>query len=231
LGASTKEVGGGSAVGLSNDTISGLRALLNPQLANTGGLGTAGRPDAAGTAGGVFGILSQLLQPGAGNIGGSFAQMLSKQQERDTNALRARFGASGGAAFGTPAAFAETQYRAEAAPQIATQVGQLQLNALQPLLQMAGNLSQLGIAPRQTIQQRGGFADALGAIAPIAGAALPFLLPGVGGPAAAALSAGMQFGPNIAGGGIGNNTQSGGGLYSPTPGYIDPTYQGQGYIR
>lgn len=187
MGAKTKEVGGGPAVGLAEDTISGLRALLNPQRNNTGGLGTAGSPDALGSAGGVYGILAQLLSPGAGNVGGSYATMINKQQERDVNALRSRFGATGGASFGTPAAFAESQYRAEAAPQVATQIGKLQLEALLPLLQGSFNLSQLGIAPRQTIQQKSGLASALGTVAGIGKMALPFLAPGIGTGAAAAM--------------------------------------------
>jgi hypothetical protein len=189
LGAKTKEVGGGPAVGLAEDTITGLRALLNPQRTNTGGLGTAGSPDAFGSAGGAFGILAQLLSPGAGNVGGSYAKLINKQQERDVNAIRSRFGASGGAAFGTPAAFAENQYRAEAAPQVATQIGKLQLEALMPLLQGAFGLSQSGIAPRQLVQQKSGLGQALGTFAKIGGAALPFLAPGIGAPAGAALSA------------------------------------------
>lgn len=172
MSAKTKEIGGGAAVGLSNDVISGLQQLLN-----TGGLGTAGSPDAAGTTGGVFGVLSDILSGGGGKIGGSLSQLLSKQTERDVNAIRARFGASGGAAFGTPAAFAESQYRAEAAPRAATAIGELQLQALAPLLQGAFGLSQLGIAPRQLVQQKSGLGQALGTFAQIGGAALPFLTP------------------------------------------------------
>lgn len=177
MGAKTKERGGGPAVGLSEDTITGLRALLNPQFGNTGGIGTAGSPNAFDSAGGVFGILSSILSSGGGKVGGALAELLSKQQERDVNAIRARFGASGGAAFGTPAAFAESQYRAEAAPQIATQIGGLQLQALAPLLSGAFGLSQLGIAPRQLVQERSGLGQAINTFAQIGGAALPFLSP------------------------------------------------------
>jgi len=199
LGAKTQEVGGGKATGLANETISGLQALLN-----TGGLGTAGSPNAAGSTGGIFGILSDLLSSGAGAPGKAATQLLSKQQERDTNAIRARFGASGGAAFGTPAAHAEGLYRAEAAPQITQAITGLQMSALGPLLQMIAGFSDKGIAQRQLIQKKSGLGQALGTVAQIGGAALPFLAPGVGSIA----------GPALAG------AAGGGGA-----GILDPGYQ------
>lgn len=204
MAAKTKEIGGGPTVGLANDYVSALQQLLN-----TGGLGAAGSPDGPGTAGGVAGILSSILSPGAGKIGGAYADILSKQQQRDINGLRARFGASGGAAFGTPAAFAESQYRAEAAPQITTQIGQLQLQALMPLLSQIGQFSGMGIAPRQLVQQKSGIGSAIGTIAKVGGAALPFLLPGVGGPAAAAAGGVAN--------GFGGATPA--GYYGPGTGY------------
>lgn len=205
MGAKTKEVGGGRATGLANDTISGLQALLN-----TGFMGTAGSPNAFGTTEGVFGILADLFSAGGGQAGKNLGEIFSKQQERDVNSLRARFGSSGGAAFGTPAAFAESEYRAEAAPRFGQALTELQLQAMQPILSGAFNLSQMGIAPRQLIQQKSGLGQALGTVAQIGGAALPFINPAFAGGRAGGGGAPMAFGG-------GNN-------------YLAPGYQfGTGY--
>lgn len=179
MGAKTTEVGGGPTVGLAENYVNFLQSIMN-----TGGMGTAGSPDAFGTTGGVFGILSELLSPGAGRPGASMSAMLSKQHERDVAGLRARYGAGGGVAFGTPAAHAESLYRAEAAPRETQAITGLQLQALMPLLGQIGQFSQMGIAPRQIVQEKGFLGEALGTIAPIAEAALPFLVPGFGAAAA-----------------------------------------------
>lgn len=172
MGPQIKEVGGGSATGLADNYISQLQKLLNG-----GGTGTAGSPDAGGSTGNIMSVLSDLLSGGGGKAGGDLASLFSKQQERDINGIRARFGASGGAAYGTPGAYAETRYRAESAPQIGSAVTGLQLQAILPLLQMITGLSGKGISQRETVQTPG----ALGEFLKIAGtagqAALPFLRP------------------------------------------------------
>lgn len=170
MGAKTKEIGGGPTVGLAEDFVSSLQQLLNG-----GGIGTAGSPDAGGSTGSIMGILADLLSPGAGRAGGSIKQLLDKQTERDVNAIRSRFGASGGTAFGTPAQHAESLFRAEAAPRITQAISGLQLQALFPLLQQIGQFSSMGIAPRQLVQQKGFLGEALGTVAGVAGAALPFI--------------------------------------------------------
>jgi len=169
MGMKTKEVGGGAATGLSDNFIGMLQSLMNG-----GGVGTAGSPNAVGSTGNIMSVLSDILAGANGKAGGAISQMISKQQERDVNGLRSRFGAGGGTAFGTPAAFAESQYRAEAAPQITTAITGLQLQAMAPLLQAMFGLSQKGIAQRQLIQQKSGFGQALDVGGQIAQAAIKY---------------------------------------------------------
>jgi hypothetical protein len=183
----TKEVGGGKATGLADDFIGMLQSLMN-----TGGTGTAGAPNATGQSTGIMGVLSDLLSAGGGKAGGNLASIFSKQQDRDVNQLRARFGVGGGTAFGTPAAFAESTYRADAAPKIGQAISGMQMNAIAQLLSSITGLSGKGISQRETIQQKTGLGQALDFGAAIGKNALPFLLPGVGGPAAGALSGAMQ---------------------------------------
>lgn len=180
MGAKSEAIGGGPAVGLADNYVNVLQSLLNG-----GGIGTAGSPDAIGTTNDIAGVLRSILAGEKGGPGSAIVQMLSKQQTRDTNAIRSRFGANGGAAFGTPAAYAESLYRAEAAPQITSAITDLQLKAFLPLLNQIGGLSQLGIPQRQMIQKRSGFAQALGTLAQIGGSALPFINPAFALPRAA----------------------------------------------
>jgi hypothetical protein len=119
---------------------------MNPQA---GGLGSYGIPGLAGQAanGGLnpekanLGSIQQMLsgngqamgaqqfQTGGADMNGQTAQSIMQmgQQSLDRNVadLRARFGASGGASFGTPAAMAEADMRAQAIPQMMAQLGQL----------------------------------------------------------------------------------------------------------
>lgn len=184
MGAKTKTVGGTkSGMGLSEDLVSMLGQLLNG--------GQTGRP--AGSAAvtqtqGVAGVLSDILSGGAGKVGGGLAELLAKSQERNVNGIRARFGASGGTAFGTPAAYAESNYRAEAAPQIATQIGDLQLRALDPVLRATMGVFDKNTPQAQTIQQKstlGQIAGTLGQLAPIAA---NIFAPGIGSVAGKAVS-------------------------------------------
>lgn len=175
----TREVGGGPAVGLANDFVSLLQSILGGN-AQVGGGGTSpmARVDQSnpmGRTAGIAGVLNDIIAGGAGNFGGSLAKLISQQQTRDVGDLRARFGASGGAAFGTPAASAEALYRASAAPQAATAIGGLQLQTLLPLLQLAAGLSEKGISQRGTIVQPSDFTSILSSLAPAAGAIAPFL--------------------------------------------------------
>lgn len=195
MGAKTKTVGGSKAgMGLSDDFVAALGELLNG--------GQTGRPagnKAVTSTTGVMGVLSDILSGGGGKVGGGLADLLQKSQERNVNNLRARFGAEGGTAFGTPAAYAESLYRAEAAPQIATQVGKLQLDALSPLLSAYTNVFDKNTPQAQTIQQK----SALGQIVDVAGQLAPV--------AADIFAPGLGTGIRAATSGRGNQTQSMGG--------------------
>lgn len=176
MGPQIKDVGGGAATGLANDYISQLQKMLNG-----GGLGTAGSPVAGGAGGGgIMSVLNDILGAGAGKVGGSISDILSKQQERDVSGIRARFGASGGGGYGTPGAFAESMYRSEAAPQITQAIGGLQLQAIMPLLSAITGLSGKGISQRETVQTPGAFSDITKMLGSVAGAAAPFLHPAFG---------------------------------------------------
>ncbi len=175
-GSKFQEVGGGPATGLSEDFVRLLRGSL---FGNFGGQPTAGQrfnaANPVGSTTGIARILQNILGEGAGTLGGSLAEMIRRESTRNIADLRARFGAGGGAAFGTPAAYAESLYRAEAAPRTATAVGQLQLSTLLPLLQLSGALSERGIAPRQIVARPSAFSSILSTLAPAVSAAVPFL--------------------------------------------------------
>ncbi len=169
-----KEVGGSAALsGLSEDFINALHSVIG---GNFGGQPTAGqRFDAANPVGSTdnfLGGLTDVLSPGGGGAGSALRTSIATKQAEDVADLRARFGASGGQAFGTPAAYAEAGYRAKAAPEAAIQTSQLQLQALLPFLNILTQLSGRGISPRTTSIQPSDFtqiASGLGGLAEGAG--------------------------------------------------------------
>src|SRR4029079_16702374 len=99
-------------------------------------------------------------------------KLLQTQQTNDIGALRSRFGVGGGTAFGTPAAYGESQYRSQVAPQIATQVGNLQLGALGPLLSLMGGIAGRDIPQAESVLQPSGFMQAASIGAPVLGGIL-----------------------------------------------------------
>jgi hypothetical protein len=194
MGTQTKEVGGGPATGLANDFVKFLQSGLNS--GTFGGLsGATGAMNANpfGSTNGIAGVLNDILSGGAGKLGGSLQELIGKQETRDVNDLRARFGASGGTAFGTPAAYAESLLRSETAPKLTQAVGGLQLQTLSQLLPLLAGLSQRGISQRETVQQPSPLANAFSIAAPVIGAF-------AGGPAGGAL--GSLFGGMFGGGGM-----------------------------
>lgn len=139
-------VGGGSATGLAKDFTDWLDKALN-----TGSFGPAGTGNPTGQTTGISGVLNDILAGGAGKLGGSLNSLIENKQQMDIGDLRARFGASGGMAFGTPAAYAEAQLRAKQGPEAATAIGGLQLSALQPILQLIAQLSGKGIPQAESV--------------------------------------------------------------------------------
>lgn len=228
-----KEVGGGPATGLATDFVNMLRQGLFGSFGGpTAGARMAGANPYAQSMG-VAGVLNDILAGGAGQLGGSLGEMMSRQAERDVAGLRSRFGMTGGMGFGTPAAFAESMYRAEAAPRAALAVGGLQMQALQQLLPVLANISGRGISQREVIAQPGTGASILATVAPIVGTVLGAATGGPPG-AAAGATLGSQLGGSIAGpsGPVGNGRyiNTSGGSYTnlpyPTPAMSSPMAPG-----
>jgi hypothetical protein len=173
MGTQTKEVGGGAATGLADDFIKFLQqGLSSGTFGGSTAVNGAMQANPYGSTHGIAGVLNDLLSGGAGQIGGSMNQMIQQQSTRDVDALRARFGAGGGQAFGTPAAYGEALLRSETAPKMTQAIGNLQFQALQPLFQAMLGLSGKGISQRETIQQPSEIANALSIASPIAGSIL-----------------------------------------------------------
>src|SRR5678815_4880354 len=150
MGAKQKDVGGGPATGLADQLVSWLSQGLNT---GTFGAGAPAGSDAVGATGGISAYLNDVLSGGAGKLGGAMQQQITTQADRDAAALRARFGAGGGTAFGTGAQYGEALLRSETAPKIATAVGGLQQNALSMLLPIFANIAGKGISQRQTVSE------------------------------------------------------------------------------
>jgi hypothetical protein len=151
MSARYKEYGGGAATGLSDNLI----AFLSQGL-NTGTFG-AGSPAGGGAMGqtvGIAGVLNDILSGGAGNLGGSMSQLIKNDTADQVNSLRARYGSSGGTAYGTGAQYAEGVLRSKQAPALTAAVGNLQLSAVQNLLGLLGQISQKGIAQRQGVMEQ-----------------------------------------------------------------------------
>ncbi len=89
----------------------------------------------------------------------------------------------GGTGAGTPGAYAESLYRSQVAPQAAMQIGQLQNQFLQPLLQAMFGLSQRGIPQAVEAVSPSPFSQITGAITGAAAGAAPIMRAlGVGTP-------------------------------------------------
>lgn len=197
MGTKYKEVGGGPATGLANDFVGFLQSGLN--TGSFGGVTAAQRTQGANPIGatqGIAGVLNDILSGGAGQLGGSLQQLISQDTERQAGALRSRFGLGGGTAFGTPAAYAESQLRAQQAPQLTQAIGGLQLSAIGQLLPLIAGLAGRGISQRETIASPSPWASAAAIGAPIIGAGLGAL---AGNPLAGA-SIGNAVGQSLGGG-------------------------------
>lgn len=149
-----KTVGGTPNEGLPADFTNMLQGMLTGSYGGAGASSQAANADPYGSTQGIGGILQDLLSGGAGKIGGSMADMISKTQTRNVNDLRSRFGTGGGTAFGTPAAYAESMLRSEEAPKLTQAIGGLQQNALAQLLPIFAALAARGTPQAEVVGQQ-----------------------------------------------------------------------------
>ena len=166
MSAKKKEVGGGKAVGLSNDFVDWLQKSLT--TGSFGGMTAAhgfNSADPMGDTVGMAGVLNDILSGGAGKLGGSMNEMISRNTNDQVDALRARFGAGGGMSGGTPAAYGEAMLRSAQGPQMVGAIGNLQLSALMPMLQIIAGLSGKGISQRETVFQPNPWLEGITALA------------------------------------------------------------------
>jgi hypothetical protein len=173
MGTKTREVGGGPAVGLGEDIIKFLQSGLTG--GQFGGGATFGGNAMTHTQG-IAGFLNDILSGGAGNLGGSMQQMISRDTDRNAAAMRARY-SMGGTGFGTPAAYGEGVLRSESGPKMAQAVGGLQLQTILPLLQMMMQMGGKGISQRQMIAEPSPWASAASIAAPLIGAGMNLFAP------------------------------------------------------
>lgn len=146
MGAKYKEYGGGPATGLADNLVGFLSQGLNT---GTFGAGQAAGGDAMGQTQGIAGVLNDILSGGAGNLGGSMAQLIRNDTTDQVNQMRSRFGAAGGTAYGTGAQYGEGVLRSKQAPALTSAVGNLQMGAIQNLLGIMTNIAGKGITQRQ----------------------------------------------------------------------------------
>jgi len=203
MGSKVSTVGGGAATGLGTDFVHWLMNGLN-----TGSFGAGGPAgsSAVGQTQGMTGVINDILSGGAGKVGGALQTLINRQNTQNVNDLRSRYGAFGGTGFGTPAAFAESQYRAQEPAQTTSAIGNLQLSALQPLLSSIFGLSQKGIPQAETMVQPSGFGQFLQGLGSVAGPIASMFAPttmGMQGVSPDAMNSYMQFmltGPQMGGG-------------------------------
>lgn len=185
MGVDTKEVGGGSAKPVADDF--GKMLLQGLQS----GFGAV--PGSSGANGGLGGYLQMLLS-GQGAQGAITQAEIAKNKA--IGDLHERY-SMGGTGFGTPAASAEASYRAQVDPQIANIHSQNVMQALSQILPFYGQAFGLGTPQAQMVQTPSFGANLLGGVTSLAGAAAPFLAPGIGSALAPSLGALAQFSPNI----------------------------------
>ena len=152
MGGSVKTVesGGGAAVPLANDFVGVLQNFLK-----TGKFGV-GADNAVGRSMGAFDTINQLVSgTDISGMGKSIESIIQGDVTRGAADLRERF--TGGTAAGTPAAVAESIYRAEAAPRAGVAIGQLDLQNkgqqaafLSTIMNLIAAMSSKGISQAQT---------------------------------------------------------------------------------
>lgn len=181
MGYNERTIGGGSATGLADSFTAALKGFID--TGSFGG-GTAGQQTGAanpmGDAAGIFGLMNSIINNPQADA--SVQEMLTRDINRGRDDIRARFGASGGMGFGTPAAVAEGMYQAESAPRIAMAMDEMatnRLGALLPIFNMAAQMAALGTPQAQTVMQPSGWMQGLNIAMDLANTAANFI-PGGG---------------------------------------------------
>lgn len=173
---------------------------------NFGGQQTAGdnlgRANPIGDTMNIGNAIATLLSGGS-NLTNNAMQIADIRRKENVADLRSRY-ALGGVGYGTPAASGEARFLAEYDPQVATQIGGMQLDSIAKALGFVMPLySQafgLGTPQAQTVMKKSGFMNALDTGIGIAKTAAPFFAPGLGA-AAAAGGAGASMAPTPNAGG------------------------------
>lgn len=194
MGYNERTVGGGAAKGLGKDFTSFLQNFINT---GSFGAGTSGQQgvaaDPMADTQGIFGLLNSLVSNPTADK--AVQGQLEKDQGRNVNQIRSRFGAGGGTAFGSPGAFAENQYRAESTPEIAKtmdEMGQNRLAALMPLFQQAFGLAGKGIPQAETMMEPDALMQGLNIGSQVASIGANLFAPGAGALVGAAGNAAMN---------------------------------------
>lgn len=175
LGGSFNGMGGGGN-GFTQDqqnTLAGFGLGTPTKKGQTPSTAFAGA-NPIGATKGIAGDINDILSSGAGQLGGSLQQLLARQNTQNIGDLRARFGQTGNT-YGTGAQFAESNYRAAAAPEAATQIGRLQLETLMPLLQLMSGTAGKGIPQSQNYLEQNPLVSGLEALSGVAGGTGSFL--------------------------------------------------------
>lgn len=156
MGYKSKTVGG-TGTGIGTDFAQFLQNGLNGQFGSGGN----------GANEGIGGLLNSILGQGAGTLGTALSSILQTQQKNDVASLRSRYGAAGGTGFGTPAAYGEATYRAQAAPQITSAIGNLQLNALGSILPAIAGIAGKDIPQASTMVEQNPIVQGLSLALPL----------------------------------------------------------------
>lgn len=169
----TVESGGGPATQLGDEFVGFLKQFITGSgYGGTNGGTPMGQTMGATPAASTGLIGGNLLSMLAGtDVEGSLASSIERRQGEDIANLRERYTASGaGNSVGTPAAFAESSYRAQAAPEASMAIGKLRLETMLPLLQIIAQLSGRGISQRtsENFIDPGALAQISGALAGLA---------------------------------------------------------------
>lgn len=155
MGYKERTVGGGPTRGLAEDFTNFLSTIINTGSFGSGTAGQhAGAANPAKDTTGIMGLLDSIVSNPQADA--SVQELIGKETERGQNALRSRFGSSGGMSFGTPAAFAEAMYQAEQAPRTAMamdQMAQNRIGTIMPFFQMIHQMAGKGIPQAETVMQ------------------------------------------------------------------------------